>query len=149
MGAGAAIGAVFLADTAQPVREVAQRAGVPGLAAEPQTFVPEQPEPEPEPSTETETTAEPESRVAQITLEPMPPRARIYVDGEPTENPIVLPRDGESHLVVVRRPGFRAWSRRIVAEDDETVRIRWVRARRGRAARSSAMMGLFESPGID
>lgn len=145
MGAGAAIGAVFLADTAQPVREVAQRAGVPGLAAEPQTFVPEQVDPEVEPTTEE--TTEPESTEAAITLAPLPQRAQIYVDGEPSENPIVLPKDGESHLIVVRRPGFRAWSRRIVADADETIEVRWIRARRGRAR--SMMSGLFESSGID
>ncbi len=142
MVAGAAIGAIFLADTAQPVREVAQRAGVPGLAAEPQTFVPEQADPTPEPEVEEAPAPDPN---ASLTFEPIPERARIYVDGEPSENPVVLPKDGEEHLIVIRRPGFRAWSRRIVAEEDTTIEVRWVRARRGRMR---GMTGLFKNSGI-
>lgn len=64
--------------------------------------------------------------VARVTLAPVPPRAQIYLDGVPSRNPVEVPRDGASHLLVVRRPGFRSWSRRVRPESDEvSYRIRW------------------------
>ena len=67
--------------------------------------------------------------VARVSLAPFPRRARVYLDGVPTRNPVAVPRDGESHLLVVRRPGFRTWSRRVQPQADElSYRIRWVRA---------------------
>ena len=80
-----------------------------------------------------EAPGDPAPGVARVTLAPIPPRARIFLDGVPVRNPVEVPRDGRAHLLVVRRPGFRTWSRRIRPDQDElSLRVGW------RAQRASA-----------
>ncbi len=156
---GAGIGAFFLADIVQSTTSAAERELQrpstapsssanstqeqelePTVAAGP-TGAPEEASaseevPAPEGATTTQETTEAQAgsgvqeETARVTLAPIPPRARIYLDGVPTRNPVRVPRDGASHLLVVRRPGFRTWSRRVQPQrEDVSYRIRW-RAKR-------------------
>ena len=73
-----------------------------------------------------------------LTLDVHPRNAEVFVDGERSGRTLVLPDDGETHLVVVRREGYRTWSRRLTrGEETGTLTVRLVR---GRATMSSTMM---------
>ncbi len=108
---------------------------------------PPAPEPAPEPAP---VIAEPEPEepaVVSVTLDDLPPRARVRVDDawvEPGEGGVVtLPRDGASHALFVLAPGRRAWRGTHEASADGRYRVRLRSLSRGGEHDEAAPSGVI------
>ncbi|MEZ4338177.1 MAG: serine/threonine-protein kinase [Sandaracinaceae bacterium] len=139
LGIGLALGAVALAGLVAGVVSVLGDPAAPAAPAEPAApsaappvagpAAPEPPPPRPAARVESPEVAPPTD--ARITLEGLPPDARVLVDGTATtpEGDVVeVPRDRAPHVIEVRAAQGR-WRHELTAEADTSLRVRFPRAR--------------------